>query len=205
MDVNERYGNTVTFYFIPLQTNTRFDENYKVSDEKIKKLILDINQRGHKIGIHPGYDTYNDENTFTNSVNFFQSALADDVQIGRLESRQHYLRFDIQKTPLLMESNSVVCDSTLGFAERSGFRAGVCYEYSMYDLTNRRKLNLRQLPLIIMDVTLISYEGLGFNESAIQDRIRKFEGIVKRYEGALTILWHNSSITNFTLYDNVVK
>jgi hypothetical protein len=57
-------------------------------------------------------------------------------------------------------------DSTLGFADQSGFRAGTGREYPTYDLIERRPLGLRERPLVVMDATLFGYLGMDTDAAA---------------------------------------
>ena len=68
------------------------------------------------------------------------------IQQAQLGGRQHYLRWKTPDTAIAWDAAGLDYDSTLAFADRGGFRCGVCYEFPMYDLKNRRPLNLLQRP-----------------------------------------------------------
>jgi len=195
MRVNKKVGNIVAFYFIPVQTNTLYEDDNSILSPQIRGLIDDIVRSGHEVGIHPGYDTYNNEDRFNDSVSTFKSLFDNSLKFsqGKIGGRQHYLRYDIGVTPKLWEANGFSYDSSLGYADRSGFRAGSCYEYVMYDLIGRRPLKLKQRPLIAMDCSVISkgYEGLEVTDLA-KNRFKQLENICKEYQGDFTLLWHNS-------------
>lgn len=76
-----------------------------------------------------------------------------------------------------------------------GFRFGTCYEYPVFDIERRKKLTLRERPLIFMDQTIINdcYMGLGHTEKAIE-YINKLKEICKAYNGDFVFLWHNSHL-----------
>lgn len=88
-------------------------------------------------------------------------------------------------------------DTSLGYADRPGFRCGTSFEYPMFDLEHGRKLKLRQRPLVLMECSVIdnAYMGLGYTEEAlaymtlIKDRCFLFGG-------DFTLLWHNSHLGN---------
>jgi hypothetical protein len=82
-------------------------------------------------------------------------------------------------------------DSTAGYAEKEGFRCGCCYSFPVFNILTRKKLNLRETPLMAMDTTLAVYQKLSTED--LQRRIRNLSGTVKKYNGEFTILWHNSS------------
>lgn len=57
MDVSEKNGLTSAFYFI-CGTTSNMDADYQPEDPAIRELIQRIHQRGHEIGLHPSYGTY---------------------------------------------------------------------------------------------------------------------------------------------------
>ena len=65
----------------------------------------------------------------------------------------------------------------------------------MYSLTNRKPLNLKQKPLIVMECSIIAdrYEGLGYSEKSIE-RFEYFKEICHKFNGTFTLLWHNSHL-----------
>ena len=56
--------------------------------------------------------------------------------------RAHYLRFEIHATWQIWEDANMEWDSSLSYADKEGFRCGVCYPYSVFDILTRNKLNL---------------------------------------------------------------
>lgn len=197
MDVNEKKGNKVAFYFIPQVTSEKFDCHSSIVQPRVRKLIKDISNRGHEIGFHPGYMTYKSERYFNASSNLLRNVLSEEkVSQSRIGGRQHYLRWDASQTPMLWDKANFDYDSTLSYADKVGFRCGICYEYTMYDLTNRKSLKLKQRPLVLMEVTVVSqeYEGLGYTAEAL-NRCLHFKKIVKKYSGDFVLLWHNTSFT----------
>ena len=128
----------------------------------------------------------------------------EDIDFKKIGGRQHYLMYDVSKTPQLWEENGFHYDSSLGFADRAGFRCGVCYEYQMSDLVNRSRMQLIQRPLILMETTLLAYENLNLDSSALNSRIRRFEKVIRSYKGDFTLLWHNSSLPNNQTYKTLI-
>lgn len=193
MDVNEQAGNKIAFYFItyntsPLDTVENFDSL------KMRLLFKEISSRGHEIGIHPGYETFNNSVNFDKTVKKLKRILIEEgVQQEKIGGRQHYLCWSPVQTALLWEKHQLEYDSTLAFADKSGFRCGVCYEFTMYDTLNRKPFKLKQRPLLVMECTVIAsrYEGLGYSEESLA-RFNLFKKRAKMFNGTFTLLWHNS-------------
>lgn len=198
MNVNETIGSTVTFNFIPLLTNRKFDGFYDLNDMRLRKLMQQIAERGHVIGIHPGYDSFNNRSSMKKSFRRFRQVL-DEINLKQdyLTSRQHYLRWNSNDTPLLLNDNGTDYDSTLGYADMPGFRCGTCFEFPMFDVKRQKLLTVIQQPLIVMECSVIStlYLGLGYTDTSLQKMISLKEKCYK-VGGQFTVLWHNSHFRN---------
>ena len=55
------------------------------------------------------------------------------AQDPRSEDRQHYLRWRAPTTWQNWEDAGLDYDSTVGYADHVGFRAGTCYEYPIFN------------------------------------------------------------------------
>ena len=197
MSANEKMGNNVAFYFITKATS-KFDGTVDFSSAEMLELLKDIHSRGHEIGLHPGYDCFDNEEHFKNAAAVLRKGMARaGIEQDKIGGRMHYLRWNIMKTPQLWELEGFQYDSTLGYADQAGFRCGTSKEFTMFDLLNRRPLALKQRPLVNMECTIISpeYENLGYSDRAIR-RFLSFKEKSHRYKGIYTILWHNSHMNN---------
>ena len=197
MDINEKVGNKIAFYFITHKTSY-LDSNENFDELKIRKLFKEIHQRGHEIGLHPGYNCYNDQANFKKTVEVLRRVLKEEeIKQDILGGRMHFLRWDNSKTPQLFEDNGFVYDSTLMYSDKIGFRCGTSYEFTMYDLINRKAFKLKQRPLIAMECSVIAsrYEGLGYTKESMM-RFNKLKKRSHTYNGTFTLLWHNNHFTN---------
>jgi hypothetical protein len=82
-------------------------------------------------------------------------------------------------------------ESTLTYPEKEGFRCGTCYEYSVFNILTRKKLKLKEIPLEVMEATMMGYQNL--TPKIMEKRIIKLIDKVKKYNGKFVLLWHNSS------------
>jgi hypothetical protein len=196
MDVNEKVGNRVAFYFITGNLHLFRDCNYTMSDPVIRDLLCCIAERGHEIGLHASYYTYRDPaQTIREADVLRQTMAAEGIQQAIVGGRQHYLRWQPLITPNNLEAAGIDYDSSLCFADRPGFRCGTCHEYPMYSLAERRPLKLRQRPLIVMESSVIAkrYMGMGYSDAALE-LMKSYKRICHRFGGDFTLLWHNSHL-----------
>ena len=198
------------FYFICGNTAGKIDGDYDITSNKlIQILIKDLVGRGHEVGLHGSYNTYNSYDQLLLEHHSFIDVLKKlDIPLNSIGGRQHYLRWQTPETALIYEKVGLAYDTTLTYADYSGFRSGICYEYPVYDIKGRRELNLIERPLIAMEGTVIQkkYMGLGDGEGALKYLI-KLKDQCKSFNGDFTLLWHNSFLNTsheYQLFEKVV-
>lgn len=193
MDVNERAGNRMTFFFLAGGRDVR-DGRYRLQDPAIRKLMRRIHDRGHEIGLHPSYQTYNDANATQLEADKLRKALQKmGIPSDALGSRQHYLRTHTPTTARNLEASRISYDSTLCYADRPGFRCGTSRDFQMFDIEENRPMKLVQRPLILMDCSVLGshYMGMKYNDATLEYMCALKERALT-FGGQFTLLWHNS-------------
>jgi hypothetical protein len=129
-----------------------------------------------------------------NPVQFHIEKQRMDVALGetRYGGRQHYLRFRAPDTWRHWEGAGLTYDSTLSFADHEGFRCGTCHPFQPFDLEADRVLDVWEIPLIVMEVTLKNYRYLTPEQA--ENRILTLARRCQVVNGTFTLLWHNSSL-----------
>jgi peptidoglycan/xylan/chitin deacetylase (PgdA/CDA1 family) len=188
MTLAEKNGTRFQFNFIG-GGKTKFEAYYRIEDPQIKTLIAEMKSRGHMIGVHPSYDAYLDRSMIEEEKKAVEASA--DVLISK--SRQHYLRFALPDTWRLLDQAGIAEDSTLGYAAEPGFRCGTCKPFPVFDIQQREQLSLIERPLLIMDVSFRMYKNLSIQESIAL--CEKIKAQVKKHNGELVILWHNSNLS----------
>ncbi len=118
--------------------------------------------------------------------------LEKQFKMSMLFAREHFLRFEVPTTWQIMEENDIKWDSTLSYADKEGFRCGVCYEYCVFNILTRKKLKLKEKPLIVMDGSYIAYQP-NINVDEMEKSIKCLKQKIIKYNGEFVFLWHNSS------------
>ncbi|WP_181015627.1 polysaccharide deacetylase family protein [Alkalispirochaeta sphaeroplastigenens] len=195
MSESEKRGLTSAFYFIPKGSSDQIIR-YDVDHPILQDLLKRISERGHEIGYHASYETFQDEDMTVQEVEYLRGALEKaKIQQEVKGGRQHYLRWQTPNTFRNWEAASMTYETTLGFADHAGFRCGTCWEFPVYDVVKRRDLKLVERPLVAMECSITSarYRGLGYGEwaysvfAALKERCRL-------YSGDFALLWHNNEL-----------
>ncbi len=194
MTLAEANNISMFFYFICDNTAGRIDGNYSMDDSNILRLIKEINSRGHQIGMHGSYNTFLDMAQLKKEYNILMDVIKKlDINQQLIGSRQHYLRYRTSETIRHLNSVGLDFDSSLSYADHVGFRSGTCYEYTMYDVQQRCKLNIKERPLIAMEASVLSssYMNKGYTEEALNIFV-SLRKECQKYNGDFVLLWHNS-------------
>jgi peptidoglycan/xylan/chitin deacetylase (PgdA/CDA1 family) len=166
-----------SFYFL--------SSNYPL--EKVRPAARRLNAKGWEIGLHGDFGTHDSEAEMKKAV----ERLAKGVGIRPRGLREHYLRFDFEKSWRVMEDAGFDYDTTLGNNDRLGFKLGLATPFHPPD-ERWKPMRLLELPLSLMDTTLWGY--LRKNEEEGFDDVAKSMGMVEGVEGLFTLLWHQEAV-----------
>lgn len=198
MDISEKNDTYSTFYFLLTTRNIK-----ALSSDKGKRIIDAIRARNHNFGIHLNEWKTSDYEKIVQHIQM----LSHIVQKPLTHSRQHFLKLEMPHTLRVLEQAGIVQDSSLYYRNYPGFRTGMCIEHSLFDCEKRTLMNIKELPLTLMDVSLLNYATI---EQATE-KITKLIHTVKSYNGNFVCLWHNSSFDSFgkqkalELYNHIVN
>lgn len=209
MDLSEQNNLQSAFYFKTACTNDRYDNDYSINHSYLKKLLQDIYNRGHEIGLHPSYETYNNKGQLSTE---FEALLKVCEELGIKQSkwggRQHYLRWQAPLTWRYWADVGLDYDSTLTYADRAGFRCGICYEYPVFDLEQRKTLSLIERPLIVMESSVLGNKYMNLSGEAALEYMLMLKNRCRLFNGDFALLWHNNMFDTpeqWDIYRQVIK
>ncbi len=161
-------------------------QNY-ISNVKYSEQILDLlSQRD--IGLHGSPEAAFDLAVLKKELQALQY-----MGFSPAGFRTHYLHFDYQKSFSVLEQAGVKYDSTLGYWEHIGYRAGISFPFYPYNIEENRTFRVLEIPLIVMDTTMYSRKAMNLNPLSAYGRLR---GLMKRaanYQSHISLLWHNTT------------
>lgn len=165
----------------------QFDAGYDLGNPKIARVIDWAKKQGAEMGLHPGYEAYLARPKLKEEVERYRKTVKDE----KIGGRQHYLRW-CPATWEDWESCDLAYDSSVGFPDRIGFRAGTCIPYLPWLWESDRCAELLEIPLLVMDGAIIGDQGLKSDERlmGVFELLRRCASV----GGVFTLLWHNSSL-----------
>ena len=110
--------------------------------------------------------------------------------------RLHWLYYD-EQSPVTLEEAGADYDSTIGYNETVGYRAGTSQAYKPFEATC-----LLELPLHIMDTALFYPAYLNLSVREARKRVSEIIENAVRFGGAVTVNWHDRSIAPERCWDD---
>jgi hypothetical protein len=178
----------VLFFFL-MGDHAQFDRPVSWKKRLFQKRIRQIADQ-FRTGIHPSYQssTENDVERIRIEKSRLEKVTGKPVEC----SRQHYLRLDFPESYRKLISAGIKEDYTMGYADRAGFRAGICTPFLFYDIMQERETSLKVIPFQVMDVTLRDYMQLSPGEAI--ELSHKLMNSIRETGGVFSCIWHNESV-----------
>ena len=195
-------GLRATYFFIPFknspgtlktgpapsQRGAKYDAlNCK---DDIRKLL----DQGCEVSLH-GIDAWRDS----------QKAKIESERIRELTGqatigvRMHWLYFD-EYSPMTLDRAGFPYDSTFGYNDALGFRAGTTQPFSPSGAEY-----LLELPMNIQDTAMFYPSRMNLSESKALDSCKQVLGIAKAFGGVVTVNWHTRSLSPERLWGDFYK
>lgn len=180
----------VKFFFL-LGDYGPFDKNIPHENRNLQKLICNISGK-YDIGIHPSFAGFMHgcHGKVLKEAGRLKQITGKEI----LKSRQHYLNLKFPKTYQNLVKAGITEDYTMGFADNTGFRAGICTPFYFYDLKKETITNLLVVPFQVMDGTLLHYLSLS-PEKALEEVVLLMSA-VKKTGGTFVSIWHNETVND---------
>ena len=195
-DQFERYAEidksfSSTFFLIPFRDRIgdklrgRFSgrraTHYDISD--VQKQVEMLVEQGFEIGLH-GIDAWHSAEKGKQELRRIAGATGQQ-EVG---VRMHWLYLDHQ-SPAVLEQAGFSYDSTFGYNETVGYRAGTLQVFRPLGATH-----LLELPLHIQDTALFNPRRMALSEEAAWDLCKTLIDGATYYGGVVTVLWHLRSL-----------
>jgi peptidoglycan/xylan/chitin deacetylase (PgdA/CDA1 family) len=149
------------------------------------RLVEVLSDWDAEIGLHPSYTAAEDLDVLAAEKRALE-ALAGPID----GLRYHYLRVDPHRNMAPLRALGIAHDSSLGWAETLGFRAGIAQAFRPWGFERDEPLDLVEIPLAAMDATLAEPRYLGLSVAEAEHRLVGLLDVAAEHGGAFSVVWH---------------
>jgi len=196
-EIEKDFGST--FYFLPFRDvagrlGSASAPRRRAAKYDIKSIEAEIGgliRKGCEIGLH-GIDAWQD----------VEQARIERKRVGEAAARpipgtrMHWLYWS-QDSPGILEDAGFSYDSTFGYNDAVGFRAGTSQPFCPLNARS-----LLELPLNIQDSAMFYTDRMTLSEAEALHACRHVIGTFAESGGALTVNWHTRSLSPERLWDH---
>jgi hypothetical protein len=191
-----------TFFFIPFKNCAGRDMNgsapkaraARYGAQDMAETIEKLKTAGCEVALH-GIDAWRDHSRGSEELRELRG-LTGAAEIG---VRMHWLYYG-QQSPATLEKAGAAYDSTIGYNETVGYRAGTTQVYKPIEA-----IRLLELPLHVMDTALFYPAYLGLSPRQAKALLERMADNAVRFGGCLTINWHDRSVAPERLWDTCYR
>jgi hypothetical protein len=158
----------------------------------VAEVLCELAAEGFDIGLHGSYRSATDGAVLREERERLEAALGRPVRT----TRQHWLHWEVDRTPALQEAAGLRADTTLGFNRNAGFRAGTSLPFRWFDPAAGRALDLLQVPLVVQDAALTEPNALELGLRGALGTWSLLLETVRDAGGVLTLLVHPHALAN---------
>jgi hypothetical protein len=177
------------YFFLVPKNNSTYDKNVSPSSKKFKELV-EYYCATYNVGIHPSWQSGDDHSLLKEELEWLEVVGDKDI----IASRQHYIRLTIPETYRRLIAAGIRKDFSMGYGSVNGFRASVCTNFKWYDLEKDQSTPLIVYPFCFMDAN--SFYEEKHTPSQAFDELMLYYNAVKKVNGMLITIWHNSILGN---------
>ena len=149
------------------------------------RLVETLLEAGGEVGLHGSYTAADDPVRLAAEKHKLE-ALAGPIT----GHRYHYLRVDPHRNLSPLADVGLRYDTTLGFPDALGFRAGIARPFRPWDFEREEPLDLIEVPLAAMDATLAEERYLGLAAKRAEPQLMQLLDRAAEFGGAFAVLWH---------------
>lgn len=203
----ERRAGVRSTFFVLVGHNHPADGPAPEVYERLRPRVVEaVVAGGMEVGLHGSYTAADDADRLADEKRELETL------VGPVKGhRYHYLRVDPHQNLQPLERQGFAYDSTLGYANRLGFRAGIAQPFRPWSFENDRPLDLVEVPLAVMDVTLAEKRYMGLSARVAWPRIAHLLDWAAEHGAGFAVLWHTDRFDPWTsrgwdrLYERVLE
>ena len=187
LEQRKRTPGAYLLFFSLLADYDRFDKPSNYLNPHTRQLLQHLGDHA-KMGIHPGYNSLEQPHNVDTETKRLEAILHRTI----VRSRYHFLRLQLPVSYRILLHAGIRHDYTMGFADDTGFRAGISSPYPFYDLERDIETELTVHPFCVMDTTLQKYLRMTPEEAVT--RYKKLIDSLRHVDGTFCCIIHNQNL-----------
>lgn len=166
-----------------------FDPGYDIRAPRLRALLRQIQQAGHHVGLHPGFESWQSPTAIAAARNRVAQAAESPVT----HARQHWLRFSWRDTWAAQATAGLWQDTTLMFNDRPGFRTSSSLAWRPWNPAMAAAHGVTVQPTLLMDSHCYDYQPMTPHQR--RQTLRTWLGECQAVRGQAAVLWHPHTLT----------
>jgi hypothetical protein len=151
------------------------------------RLVQELSLLGGEVGLHASYRSGDDEALLRAEKHDLEVLLGRPLRGLRF----HYLRMRWHEVVGRLDRLGIEYDTSLGFSDRPGPRAGFSFPFRPWDHETGRPASFYELPLLLMDATLTESRYMHLSPSRGRKEVDRVLDRLAATGGGAAVLWHN--------------
>jgi hypothetical protein len=200
---NEKINNIQSTFFFLTQKGKQgkySNADYSYKSGRLQKVYSEIISHGSEVGIHGSFGSSVTKGQFLNELNKLNKipTLKEKIKGNRF----HFLCWDQDLTTEIIKNSGLKYDMTAAYPDDFGFKTGFCFPSHYFNFNLNKAYNFTEVPLMLMDSTVLDKKYLDYNESKAIAIIEELISEIEKFNGIFTLLWHNTYYTNYKYSGN---
>lgn len=192
-DLHRPYSLQPRYFFLMAAETGKYDRNILPSEKALQTLIRKHTEK-YAVGIHPSWQSGDDPALLVSEKQFMEQITGTKV----ISSRQHFIRLTLPETYRQLIDAGIREDFSMGYGSINGFRASVASPIYWYDLEKEQTSPLMIYPFCYMEAN--SFFEQKMNPLQALDEMYNYYNEVKKVNGTLITIWHNSFLGTDKLF-----
>ncbi|MDX2362743.1 MAG: polysaccharide deacetylase family protein [Crocinitomicaceae bacterium] len=188
IDIASKFQSTQMFWLVGDLAEK--DRNISTDIQEHAKLIQAMDKVVN-VNLHPSYASFGKSEVMKIEKLRLEKIINHEI----VNSRQHFLRFELPESFRILENEGFTHEYSMGFAEHVGFRSGTARPHRWFDVEQNRVSQLIVHPFVYMDGTLLEYMNLNIQKS--EEKIQELYNEISEYGGDFIFIWHNETIGDY--------
>jgi hypothetical protein len=186
-ELERRHGWTSSSYVLAAHRDPHDGAAPATYAARRAELVRGLLEQGDEVGLHASYTAAEEP----------AALAAERVDLEALAGRRlrglrfHYLRMRWPDVVRTLDDLGLAYDTSLGYAERPGPRAGFSFPFPPWDLRREQPARFLELPLVLMDATLDEERYLGLTPDEGRRAVDQVLDALAAVGGCAAVLWHN--------------